>query len=128
MRGWRGLGASCLCGLWNGFWLLRTSAVVIARSCSTQDQCFVEDRVGECALGFVPFTRASSAGLTGKRVIGCLRLEEPSFMTPRQPEQRSEPEGPRSRVPRGIVKGGWASSPPLTRRKRRKAESTAARC
>ena len=33
-------------------------------------------------------------------------------MTPHQPEQRSEPEGPRSRVPRGIAKGGWASSPP----------------
>ncbi|WP_229744521.1 hypothetical protein, partial [Halopseudomonas oceani] len=31
-------------------------------------------------------------------------------MTPRQPEQRSEPEGPRSRVPGGIAKGGWASS------------------
>ena len=61
--------------------------------------------------GFVPFTRASSAGLTGKRVIGCLRLEEPSFMTPRQPEQRSEPEGPRSRVPGGIAKGGRASGP-----------------
>ena len=59
-----------------------------------------------------PFTRASSAGLTGKRVIGCLRSVATSFMTPRQPEQRSEPEGPRSRVPRGIAKGGWASSPP----------------
>ena len=35
---------------------------------------------------------------------------------PRQAEQRSEPEGPRSRVPRGIAKGGWASSPPLARR------------
>jgi len=69
-------------------------------------------RMVKCAPGFVPFTRASSAGLTGKRVIGCLRLEEPSFMTPRQAEQRSEPEGPRSRVPRGIAKGGWASSPP----------------
>ncbi len=52
-----------------------------------------------------PFTRASSAGLAGKRVIGCLRLEEPSFMSPRQPEQRSEPEGPRSRVPRGLLRG-----------------------
>ena len=59
-----------------------------------------------------PFTRASSAGLTGKRVIGCLRSEATSFMTPRQAEQRSEPEGPRSRVPGGIAKGGWASSPP----------------
>jgi len=31
---------------------------------------------------------------------------------PRPTEQRSVPEGPRSRVPRGITKGGWASSPP----------------
>ena len=37
--------------------------------------------------------------------------EPPSFVAPRQIEQRSEPEGPRSRVPRGIAKGGWASSP-----------------
>ena len=59
-----------------------------------------------------PFTRASSAGLTGKRVIGCLRSEATSFMTPRQTEQRSEPEGPRSRVPGGIAKGGRASGPP----------------
>ena len=58
-----------------------------------------------------PFTRASSAGLTGKRVIGCLRSEATSFMTPRQAEQRSEPEGPRSRVPGGIAKGGRASGP-----------------
>ena len=60
----------------------------------------------------VPFTRASSAGLAGKRVIGCLRSVATSFMTPRQTEQRSGPEGPRSRVPGGIAKGGWASSPP----------------
>ena len=59
-----------------------------------------------------PFTRASSAGLTGKRVIGCLRSEATSFMTPRQAEQRSEPAGPRSRVPGGIAKGGRASGPP----------------
>ena len=32
-------------------------------------------------------------------------------MTPRQPEQRSEPEGPPSRVPGGIAKGGRASGP-----------------
>ena len=83
MHGWRGLRASCLCGLWNGFWLLRTSAVVIARSCSTQDQCFVEDRVGECALGFVPFTRASSAGLTGNRTAACLRSAATSSAGPR---------------------------------------------
>ena len=50
----------------------------------------------------VPFTRASSAGLAGKRVIGCLRSVATSFMTPRQTEQRSGPEGPRSRVPGGI--------------------------
>ena len=67
--------------------------------------------MAEWARELVPFTRASSAGLTGKRVIGCLRLVEPSFMTPRQPEQRSEPEGPRSRVPGGIAKGGRASGP-----------------
>ena len=59
-------------------------------------------RTVECAPGFVPFTRASSAGLTGKRAAGCLRREAPSFTAPRQTEQRSVPEGPRSRVPRGI--------------------------
>ena len=37
-------------------------------------------------------------------------------MTPRQPEQRSEPEGPRSRVPGGIAKGGLGKQPPLARR------------
>ena len=41
-----------------------------------------------------PFTRASSAGLTGKRVVGCLRSVATSFTTPRQAEQRSDPEGP----------------------------------
>ena len=51
-----------------------------------------------------PFTRASSAGLTGKRAAACLRLAEPSSADPRQTEQRSDPEGPRSRVPRGIAK------------------------
>jgi len=66
----------------------------------------------ECALIVVPFTRASSAGLAGKRAAACLRLEEPSSADPRQAEQRSEPEGPRSRVPRGIAKGGRASGPP----------------
>ena len=58
-----------------------------------------------------PFTRASSAGLTGKRVIGCLRSEATSFMTPRQTEQRSEPAGPRSRVPGGIAKGAGQAAP-----------------
>ncbi|MBB52625.1 MAG: hypothetical protein CMK88_18160 [Pseudomonadales bacterium] len=58
-----------------------------------------------------PFTRASSAGLTGKRAVGCLRRKAPSFTAPRQTEQRSEPEGPRSRVPGGIAKGGRASGP-----------------
>ena len=69
-------------------------------------------RMVECALWFVPFTRASSGGLAGKRAAVCLRLAEPSSADPRQAEQRSEPEGPRSRVPGGIAKGGWASSPP----------------
>ena len=59
-----------------------------------------------------PFTRASSAGLAGKRTAACLRLEEPSSAGPCQTEQRSEPEGPRSRVPGGIAKGGRASGPP----------------
>jgi len=72
----------------------------------------------ECAPGFVPFTRASSAGLAGKRVAACLRGAAPSSATPRRPEQRSEPEGPRSRVPGGIAKGGRASGPLwLARRK-----------
>ncbi|GGE56241.1 hypothetical protein GCM10007421_33520 [Halopseudomonas oceani] len=31
---------------------------------------------------------------------------------PHPTEQRSEPEGPRSRVPGGIAKGGRASGPP----------------
>jgi len=50
--------------------------------------------------GFVPFTRASSAGLTRKRVIGCLRLEEPSFMTtsPATPVQPSNAANPKGRV------------------------------
>ena len=52
-----------------------------------------------------PFTRASSAGLTGKRAVGCLRRKAPSFTAPRQTEQRSEPEGPRSRVPGGSPSG-----------------------
>jgi len=65
----------------------------------------------ECAPGFVPFTRASSTGLAGKRTAACLRLEEPSSAGPCQAEQRSEPEGPRSRVPGGIAKGGRASGP-----------------
>ena len=30
---------------------------------------------------------------------------------PRQAEQRSEPEGPRSRVPRGIAKGAGQAAP-----------------
>ena len=59
-------------------------------------------RMVECALWFVPFTRASSGGLAGKRAAVCLRLAEPSSADPRQAEQRSEPEGPRSRVPRGF--------------------------
>ena len=70
-----------------------------------------EERV-ECARPQIPFMRASSAGLAGRRAAACLRLAEPSSAGPRQAEQRSEPEGPRSRVPRGIAKGGWASSPP----------------
>ena len=61
--------------------------------------------------GFIPFTRASSAGLAGKRTAACLRLEEPSSAGPCQAEQRSEPAGPRSRVPGGIAKGGRASGP-----------------
>ena len=51
-------------------------------------------QTADCAPGFVPFTRASSAGLTGKRVVGCLRSVATSFTTPRQAEQRSDPEGP----------------------------------
>ena len=70
-----------------------------------------EERV-ECARPQIPFMRASSAGLAGRRAAACLRLAEPSSAGPRQAEQRSEPEGPRSRVPGGIAKGGWASSPP----------------
>jgi len=70
-----------------------------------------EKRV-ECARPQFPFTRVSSAGLAGRRAAACLRLAEPSSAAPRQAEQRSEPVGPRSRVPRGIAKGGWASSPP----------------
>ena len=66
----------------------------------------------KCAPGFVPFTRASSAGLAGNRTAACLRLAEPSSAGPCQAEQRSVPAGPRSRVPGGIAKGGWASSPP----------------
>ena len=66
----------------------------------------------KCAPGFVPFTRASSAGLAGNRTAACLRLAEPSSAGPCQTEQRSEPEGPRSRVPGGIAKGGRASGPP----------------
>jgi hypothetical protein len=73
-------------------------------------------RMVECALWFVPFTRASSGGLAGKRAAACLRLAEPSSADPRQAEQRSEPEGPRSRVPRGIAKGGLGKQPPLARR------------
>ena len=41
-----------------------------------------------------PSAWASSAGLTGKRVVGCLRSVATSFTTPRQAEQRSDPEGP----------------------------------
>ena len=59
----------------------------------------------------VPFTRASSAGLAGKRAAACLRLVEPSSADPRQTEQRSEPEGPRSRVPGGIAKGAGQAAP-----------------
>ena len=51
-------------------------------------------RMVECALWFVPFTRASSGGLAGKRAAACLRLAEPSSADPRQTEQRSDPEGP----------------------------------
>ena len=69
----------------------------------------------EWAPGFVPFTRASSAGLAGKRVAACLRGAAPSSATPRRPEQRSEPEGPRSRVPGGIAKGAGQAAP-LARR------------
>jgi len=43
-----------------------------------------------------------SAGLAGNRTAACLRLAEPSSAGPCQAEQRSEPEGPRSRVPGGI--------------------------
>ena len=70
-----------------------------------------EERV-ECARPQIPFMRASSAGLAGRRAAACLRLAEPSSAGPRQAEQRSVPAGPRSRVPGGIAKGGWASSPP----------------
>ena len=69
----------------------------------------------ECAPGFVPFTRASSTGLAGKRTAACLRLEEPSSAGPRWPEQRSEPEGPRSRGAPGVVRGNGQAFP-LTRR------------
>ena len=57
-------------------------------------------RTVECAPGFVPFTRASSAGLTGKRVIGCLRLEEPSFMAhlAGHPDKSSNAANPKGRV------------------------------
>ena len=72
----------------------------------------ITEKRGECARPKFPFTRASSAGLAGRRAAACLRLAEPSSAAPRQTEQRCEPEGPRSRVPRGIAKGGWASSPP----------------
>ena len=69
----------------------------------------------EWAPGFVPFTRASSAGPAGKRVAACLRGAAPSSATPRRPEQRSEPEGPRSRVPGGSPRGA-GQAPPLARR------------
>ena len=50
--------------------------------------------------GFVPFTRASSAGLTGKRVIGCLRSAATSFMTPSPatPVRPSNAANPKGRV------------------------------
>ena len=71
-----------------------------------------EERV-ECARPQIPFMRASSAGLAGRRAAACLRLAEPSSAAPRQTEQRSEPAGPRSRVPRGIAKGGAGQAAPL---------------
>ena len=64
----------------------------------------------------VPFTRASSAGLAGKRAAACLRLEEQSSADPRRAEQRSRPEGPRSRGALGVVRGNGQAFP-LTRRK-----------
>ncbi len=63
-----------------------------------------------------PFARASSAGPAGERTAACLRLEEPSSAGPRWPEQRSGPEGPRSRGALGVVRGNGQAFP-LTRRK-----------
>jgi len=51
---------------------------------------------------------AQSCRGKGPRGVWAKRVCEGS----RQIEQRSEPEGPRSWVPRGIAKGGWASIPP----------------
>ena len=62
-----------------------------------------------------PFTRASSAGLAGKRAVGCLRGVAPSFTAPRQTEQRSEPEGPRSRGGLGGAGGNGHAFPPARR-------------
>ena len=62
-----------------------------------------------------PFTRASSAGLAGNRTAACLRLEEPSSADPRKPDQRSEPEGPRSRGGLGGAGGNGHAFPPARR-------------
>ncbi len=65
----------------------------------------------ECASGLVPFTRASSAGLAGRRTAACLRSVATSSAGPRQTEQRSEPAGPRSRVPGGLLRGAGQAVP-----------------
>jgi len=96
-------------------WICFSSAVMASALRQTGRRAWERSGVLQCvktARTHSPFTRASSAGLAGKRTAACLRLEEPSSAGPCQAEQRSEPAGPRSRVPGGSPRGGWASSPP----------------
>ena len=84
-----------------------------------------EERV-ECARPQIPFMRASSAGLAGRRAAACLRLAEPSSAGPRQNEQRSEPEGPRSRGGLGGAGGNGHAFPPARREGERRARPSKA--
>ena len=69
-------------------------------------------RMVEWAPGFIPFTRASSADLSGKRATGCLRGRSPRVLW--LPDKSSNAANPQGRVvgcPGGLLRGAGQAAP-----------------
>ena len=85
-------------------------------------------RMVEWAPGFIPFTRASSADLSGKRATGCLRGRSPRVLW--LPDKSSNAANPQGRVvgcPGGLLRGAGQAAP-LGSPGRRKSNSATAQC